>query len=72
MEVRVLESGLADALAAFLRQRGCVVYERDNSVLQVNPLDSTRAELAPFVLAEMLQAWLVQHPGSVVALDTRR
>jgi hypothetical protein len=72
MEVRVLDNRLAEPLARFLRERGCVVDEHGDDVLYVNPLDSTRSELAPSVLADILQFWLRRHPGSVVALDARR
>jgi len=72
VEVRILDRDTSEALVAYLREQGCVVDESGLDLLHVNPLGSTRAELAASELADQLQTWLIRHPGSAVALDARR
>ncbi len=71
MQVRVADPASAEALILYLRSHDCVVDALGSSVLEVNPLGSTRHDLAASDLAELLQGWLVEHPGKALALDAR-
>jgi hypothetical protein len=71
MRVRMTDPDFADALIAYLDTRDYIVEREADDVLLVNPLGSLRYELAASQLAEHLQAWLTQHPGTAVVLDAR-
>jgi hypothetical protein len=71
VQVRIADPASAEALIHYLRACDCVVDALGEAVLEVNPLGSIRHELAASDLADLLQAWLVDHPGSAIALDAR-
>jgi len=71
MEVRTVDTESAAALAHWLRERGCAVYQSGGAELDVSPLGSINADLAAPQLAELLQVWVRTHPSEVVLLDAR-
>ncbi|MGZ4387556.1 MAG: hypothetical protein ACXVZO_11555 [Gaiellaceae bacterium] len=66
MRVCVTDPRLVEAFIAFLEERGCLVEELANDVLEVIPLGSFRHDLADVALAPHLELWLEWHPRSVV------
>jgi hypothetical protein len=71
MQVRTVDDRSTAALAQWLREHDCAVYEPAWNELDVSPLGSLNADLAAPELAQLLQAWLAQHPGAVLVLDPR-
>jgi hypothetical protein len=72
MEVRTVDGASAAALAHWLRERSCAVYQMGGNQLEVSPLGSLNANLAAPQVAALLQGWARLHPSEIVLLDGRR
>jgi hypothetical protein len=72
MHVRTVDDRSTAALAHWLREHGCAVYEPAYGHLDVSPLGSLKTDLAAPELAQLLQTWLSQHPGIALVMDARK